>query len=284
MDPPLTQDRTVQSVALPPATPDRYRLYIDEAGDHARSRLETDPVGRRYMCLLGVMVRMGEDYTRLQTSVEDVKRAHLPYDPDAPPILHREDILYRRGPFHVLRDDATRTAFDDSLIGLIDAAAITVFGVVIDKFSHRRRAYRHLTDAYHYCLAAMLERYCGLLGLLGAAGDVLVEARGKTEDRTLKEEFRSIWNNGTAYMANRQTQATLTSRELKVKPKLLNIAGLQVADILAHPVKRDVLREQGRIDSLGGAFTERIITVATAKYNRQRYSRGIRGYGRILLT
>lgn len=68
------------------------------------------------------------------------------------------------------------------------------------------------------------------------------------------------------------------------KPKMLNIAGLQIADILAHPVKRDVLRDRKRIDSLGGAFAERIIAVATAKYNSQRYDGRIRGYGRILLT
>ena len=129
----------------------------------------------------------------------------------------------------------------------------------------------------------MLERYCGLLGFLGAVGDVLVEARGKTEDMTLKEEFRSIWEHGTFYKSNSQTQKTLTSRELKIKPKNLNIAGLQVADILAHPVKRDVLLDRERIDSLGGVFADRIIKVAKAKYNHQRYDGRIRGYGRILL-
>ena len=266
------------------APSNRYRLYIDEAGDHTRSMSETDAVGRRYLCLLGVMVQMGEVYTRLQASVEEAKRAHLPYDADAPPILHREDILHRRGAFHVLRDDATREAFDGALIELVRTAPITIFGVVIDKFSHGNRAYRNLIDAYHYCLSAMLERYCGLLGFLSAVGDVLVEARGKTEDRTLQEEFRSIWESGTFYMPNSQTRKTLTSGELKIKPKNRNIAGLQIADILAHPVKRDVLLDRERVDSLGGVFADRIIEVAKAKYNHQRYDGRIRGYGRILLT
>ena len=266
------------------APSNRYRLYIDEAGDHTRSMSETDAVGRRYLCLLGVMVQMGEVYTRLQASVEEAKRAHLPYDADAPPILHREDILHRRGAFHVLRDDATREAFDGALIELVRTAPITIFGVVIDKFSHGNRAYRNLIDAYHYCLSAMLERYCGLLGFLSAVGDVLVEARGKTEDRTLQKEFRSIWENGTFYMPNSQTRKTLTSGELKIKPKNRNIAGLQIADILAHPVKRDVLLDRERVDSLGGVFADRIIEVAKAKYNHQRYDGRIRGYGRILLT
>ena len=65
---------------------------------------------------------------------------------------------------------------------------------------------------------------------------------------------------------------------------MLNTVGLPVPGILAHPVKRDVLRERERIDSLGGAFAERLIAVATAEYNRRRYDGRIRGYGRILLT
>lgn len=267
-----------------PAPPNRFRLYVDETGDHTRSMSESDPVGRRYLCLLGVMVRMGETYTRLQASVEDVKRTHLPYDPDAPPILHRKDILRRRGPYHVLNDDAIRTAFDGDLIELVNTAPITIFGVVIDKFSHGSKEYRYLTHAYHYCLAAMLEKYCGLLEFLGAVGDVLVEARGKTEDMTLQKEFRSIWASGTPYLSNSMTKKTLTSRELKIKPKNLNVAGLQVADILAHPVMRDVLLDRGRVNSLDGDFAARIIDVARAKYYRQRYKGTIRGYGRILLT
>ena len=85
-------------------------------------------------------------------------------------------------------------------------------------------------------------------------------------------------------MSNGQTQKTLTSKELKIKPKAFNVAGLQVADILAHPVTRDVLLDRGRVDSLGGAFADRIIKVAKAKYNHQRYDGRVRGYGRILLT
>lgn len=71
-----------------PPSPSRYRLYLDEAGDHACSRAAEDHIGRRYLCLLGVMVRIGEPYTRLQSAVEQLKRDHLQYDPEVPPILH----------------------------------------------------------------------------------------------------------------------------------------------------------------------------------------------------
>ena len=266
------------------APPTRYRLYLDEAGDHGTSRSDADALGRRYLCLLGVMVRMGEPYTRLQGALEQVKRDHLPYDPDAPPILHREDILNGRGPFYVLQDPETRTAFDSAVIELVRGAPMTLFGVVIDKYTHGAKRYRMLTHAYHYCLTAMLERYCGLLGFVGGVGDVLAEARGKVEDRALEAEYRSIWENGTSFMARDRAQKVLTSRELKVKPKGLNVAGLQIADLLAHPVLRDVLLDRERVHDRGGAFADRIIGAVVGKYNHHRYDGRVRGYGRILLS
>ena len=230
------------------------------------------------------MVKIGDPYTLLQTAVEQVKREYLPYDPDRPPILHREDILNRRGPFYVLQDDARRAAFDDAIVELIRTAPVTLFGVVVDKYTHGERSYRALTHAYHYGLTALLERYCGLLGFLSGVGDVMAEARGKTEDRALSAEYRTIWEKGTAYMSRDHAQKTLTTRELKLESKGVNVAGLQIADLLAHPVLRDILLDRGRVEDLGGAFADRIMAAAVSKYNHHRYDGRVRGYGRILLT
>ena len=38
----------------------RYRLYIDESGDHTYNKLDT--VGHRYLALLGVWFRQSDDY------------------------------------------------------------------------------------------------------------------------------------------------------------------------------------------------------------------------------
>jgi hypothetical protein len=80
-------------------------------------------------------------------------------------------------------------------------------------------------------------------------------------------------------------QATLTSKQIKIKPKVLNIAGLQLADVLAHPLTRDVLVDYGRMQPLiPGSFTQKMCAVAQVKYNRQVYQGRIRGYGRVLLA
>jgi len=56
------------------------------------------------------------------------------------------------------------------------------------------------------------------------------ESRGGHEDRRLQESFARIVANGTDFVSAAQFTATLTSRQLKTKPKSANIAGLQLAD------------------------------------------------------
>ena len=42
-------------------------------------------------------------------------------------------------------------------------------------------------------------------------------------------------------------RSTLTSKQLKVKKKAANIAGLQLSDLMGHPVRQDILREEGHL-------------------------------------
>ena len=85
-------------------------------------------------------------------------------------------------------------------------------------------------------------------------------------------------------MVKEQSQGTLTSKQLKVKPKSANIAGLQLADLLAHPMTRHVLLQNKRINKIEGNYSPRIVAVAELKYNRQLYTGQVRGYGRVFLT
>lgn len=83
-----------QTSSRPSSFEERYRLYLDESGDHVFNFLEKP--SHRFLCLLGCWFRNPE-YMDFHARVEDFKRAHLPHHPDDPPILHREDIINRRG-------------------------------------------------------------------------------------------------------------------------------------------------------------------------------------------
>lgn len=107
----------------------------------------------------------------------------------------------------------------------------------------------------------------------------MAESRGGKEDRRLKDSFERVYDSGSQFVARQHFAKQLTSRQLKVKPKSNNIAGLQIADLIAHPSFRATLarREQQTLPrNFGGKIAE---VLEGGKYDRDR--RGtIEGWGR----
>src|SRR5438552_2567490 len=97
-----------------PARPPRYRLYIDESGEHTYSKL--DDVAHRYLALLGVWFRQTDDYIAFATDLERFKESFFGKRPDNPAVLHRADIINRKGPFGILCDAEKRASFDAGLL------------------------------------------------------------------------------------------------------------------------------------------------------------------------
>jgi hypothetical protein len=81
---------------------------------------------RRYLGLTGIAIPQGNPCEAVCKALEEFKRKHLPYDPDDPPILHREDIKERNGVFRVLHDAERRAAFDADLLGLLQSVPMWV--------------------------------------------------------------------------------------------------------------------------------------------------------------
>ena len=112
----------------------------------------------------------------------------------------------------------------------------------------------------------------------------MVEQRGGVEDRKLKESYRRVYERGTENIPAERWQARLTSGELKVKPKTANIAGLQLADLLAHPSRREILIEHRLLVDERDVFGDQISAILRqAKYHRNTATGQIDGYGKKLL-
>jgi hypothetical protein len=259
----------------------RYRLYIDESGDHTYYNLE-EPA-KRYLGLTGIFIESEYYRTTFQPEMEKLKQNHFPHSPDEPVILHREDIINKRGPFWRLRDSEREQAFNEDFLQFTKEQDYRVITAVIDKKAHIERYGEVARHPYHYCLAVLLERYCGFLNFYDAQGDVLAESRGGTEDQQLKQAYRGIYNAGTQWRGTEFFKRGLTSAEIKLKPKVANIVGLQLSDLLAYPSKQEILIEEQRIDDPGDNFGKQICQCIQIKYNQQVYQGRIRGYGKIFL-
>jgi hypothetical protein len=259
-----------------------YRIYIDETGNHDLEHAD-DP-NQRFFALTGVI--LDGQYTKgvLQPEMQALKRKYFIVDPDVPVIFHRKEMVNKRPPFHVLREHATETAFNQDLLEHLARWDFRAITVVLDKKAHREQYTVWRYHPYHYCLAVMLERYVLFLLSRSGKGDVMVESRGGKEDLKLKDSYSRLFEKGTDYVQASTWQKCLTSHELKAKPKSANIEGLQLADLIAHPSRREVLLEHGLLKDERSVFGENICEVLR-EHKYLRSPRGvIEGYGKKLLA
>jgi uncharacterized protein DUF3800 len=200
-------------------------------------------------------------------------------------VLHRKELVNRRPPFQRLNDRDVESRFNESLMQLLTAWEYRVITVVIDKQDHLAQYGQWAYHPYHYCLKCLLERFVMLLRLSPPSschGDVMAESRGGKEDAQLKREFRQLFECGTEHVEAHEFAACLTSAELKVKQKALNVAGLQLADVIAHPSFAATLaRREDR--SLPLNFGGRIAAMLEELKYRRRGDGSIWGWGRVWL-
>lgn len=210
--------------------------------------------------------------------MEALKSRYFDSYPADPVILHRKELVNRLPPFQALRNPEVESMFNQELLTCLRNWEYRVITVCLDKKNHIESYRTWARDPYHYCLALLLERFNFWLNRIGSKGDVMAESRGGREDMRLKREFQSLWENGTNYVGANQFQRSITSRELKVKPKSDNIAGLQLADLIAHPSRSEILYEKEFRGKLG-VFAEQIVEILADKY----YNMGKRVYGKKFL-
>ncbi len=211
----------------------KYRIYVDEVGN-ADLGASLDP-NHRYLSLTGVIMELGYVEATVFPKLEGLKGKYFASHPDEPVVLHRKEVINRKTPFDSLQDPEIERRFSTDLLALLRELDYVVITSVIDKLEHLTRYRVWRFDPYHYCLTVLIERFVRWLDARNAVGDVMVESRGGREDMRLKTTFQELYDKGTDYVKPELIAARLTSRQLKVKSKANNIAGLQLADLIAHP-------------------------------------------------
>jgi hypothetical protein len=255
--------------------PTQYRIFIDEVGHHHLG--SSSDSNHQYLGLTGVIMRL--EYERDQfTAALDTIKALIFGTPQV--ILHRREMIDAQPPFQALQSPEVRANLDGLLLQLLAAATYRVFTVVIDKREHLKRYVVWRFHPYHYCLTVVLERYVQFLDRFDRIGDVLVESRGKKENMQLERAYRYVYDNGSSHVPEKIFQVRLTSRELKLKPKSANIAGLQFADLIANPSCRSLICEKTGVamTALFGQQVEAILR--KSKYLRRPSDGEISGWGK----
>lgn len=245
----------------------KYRIYIDEVGN-ADLESSDDP-NHRFFSLTGVIVDLDHIRVVVHPQMAALKEKYFGSDPDEPVVFHRKEMLNAGPPFQALRDATLRRRFDDELLDFLRSWEYTVISVCLDKKRHKETYTVWRYDPYHYCLEVLLERFVYFLNRRGQRGDALAESRGGREDTRLKAAYERLWSQGTDFVPPDQFQRALTSKQLKMKTKSNNIAGLQLADLLAHPSRNEILQEQGLLRTGFSPFAARVVKILQRKYDQR---------------
>ena len=152
-------------------------------------------------------------------------------------VLHGHEIRKAQGDFNILLNANTRTKFFERLNSIIAAADFTIIAAVIDKQRHVKR-YKEPVDPYEIALVFCMERLQRCLmerAQVNRMTHVQVECRGKAEDAKLELEFRRVRDGQNAV-------GPMPNLDLRFMDKKHNSTGLQLADLVAHPIGRRLIK------------------------------------------
>jgi hypothetical protein len=221
--------------AAPPAEAERrfsdYVVYVDESGDHSLASIDKDyPVFVLALCIF----HKRHYAEKIIPAVEKLKFNYFGHDSV---VLHENEIRKQKGDFAFLSHRPTRDEFMERLSSIMDASNFILIACVVDK-ARVSRSGNADSNPYHIALGICLEALREFLAEKGqdkVKTHVLVECRGKKEDAELELEFRRICDGDNP--GNR-----ILPFDIVFADKKTNLAGLQLADLVARPVGLNYIR------------------------------------------
>lgn len=207
-----------------------YIVYADESGDHSLTSINPqNPVFVLTFCIF----QKDAYRTKLVPEIQALKFNFWGHDGV---VLHGHDIRKAKNDFNILLNSDVRADFMLQLNALIEHAPVTLIAAAIDKQRHVAK-YRDPSNPYEIALTFCLERLHRWLEENGQQGRkiyLMVECRGKKEDDALELEFRRI-------VSGQNAIGPMPNIDIRFMDKKNNSAGLQIADLLAHPIARHII-------------------------------------------
>jgi hypothetical protein len=216
------------------AATSKFIAFFDECGDHSLEKIDAD------FPLFVLSTIIVERSAYVKVVVPELTRLKLRFWPHEGVNLHSRDIRKEHGDFSFMRVPDQRKAMLAALSEMMGALPFTLFITAIRKTKHKERYGPNATNPYDLALTYTFERVLHFLEGVGETSlPVTAEARGKNEDNELAAAFLRIVTEGTRFHSVEQFRAL--NCPLTFRRKSDNIAGMQIADLCAHPAARKLL-------------------------------------------
>ncbi len=213
-----------------------YIVYADESGDHNLVSIDkTYPI-----FVLSCCIFKEEQYSNIV--VPELKTLKFDLFGHDAVIFHEREIRKQEGPFKILRDQAIQENFYSKVNTFIETIPLHVVACAIKKEDLLQR-YKTPNNPYHLALAFCLERIDAYLLEKNQHDKIIhliVESRGKKEDEELEFEFLRLIK-GNEVPNKLRCDKIKMNFNLKFVSKKANMAGKQIADLIARPIGRFVI-------------------------------------------
>ena len=214
-----------------------FYFFIDESGDHGLKKLNHEfPV----FLLCGILVNE-EAYYRIRESFNSIKNQ---FWGNTNVIFHSRDIRKCEKAFVSLLDFNVKSKFYAELNQAMLENDFTVFVSAINKREYVDSFGELHDNIYEQALTAVFNQIFIYLFANHSEAEIniIIEKRGKKEDKKLEEHFELLKNSGTEMFTAEQIVNWNFSMHFRNKKE--NINGLQLADLTAYPIARFVLNPE----------------------------------------
>ncbi len=246
------------------AVPKKYYLFIDESGDHGLARLDPSfPV-----FLLCGLICSEENYFNMRGEINKLKNSLWG---NKEVILHSRDIRKHEKEFQIFFDMEKKELFYTELNKIIQQSTYRILASAIDKEKYIKKYGRLSNDVYEVALSFIIERAIFSMDEIRVDSkqlDIIIEKRGKKEDKQLDEHFQRLLARGTGFVTSERLKEI--NVKIHFRDKKDNINGLQMADLLAYPIARYVM-DTKRANPAFDVLESKIYTKGEKRYGLKIY-------------
>jgi hypothetical protein len=206
-------------------------MFLDESGDHSLDKIDnTYPI----FVLAGCVFDFSYYASTVEPAVQALKQK---YFQKTDIILRSYDIRKQKNDFASLVDKKKREAFYNELNDLLSKLEFSIIAAAINK-QHLKLQYTDPDNPYFLCFRFILERSIMFLGRSQEQLMLRIESRETHNDRKLAEVYETF-RDGSSLFSKTEVQSKLT--DLSFNQKTQNIAGMQIADLVAYPIGKWVM-------------------------------------------
>ena len=215
-------------------------MFLDESGDHSLIKID-----EQYPLFVLAGVIMDKDYhdTEAMQIMNKTKKS-LFYNSDI--IFHTADISRNKNGFEQVKNAGFRHQFFNAMNQMMSDLEYKIVAVAIRKKEHKEKYGLGALDPYLLSLESLVERFVFECEESNKQGIIVAESRNSILDNELELAFLNLKIMGTKYIKAKQIKDTI--KQFTIRGKKENIPGLQIADLVASPIGRFVLKKNIKPD------------------------------------